>query len=374
MKIYRLCITFVMLLCANVLLGQRKEAVSISFDEIKDMPKKIISAYFKPVYTVTGVSYPLMQWYAFENKVDIWDKDALNKFNASIYGFKDEPIKAAEFALQYCRSFGERDFTDNFRVIGFNSVEINSILRCYREEKKWQELDLIKEWHNTGIPRIGNSETSVSARYHINIDVAKMKKFLTDNLKRNMFDEYIRLEIGTDGTYSSSRPQYEFIQIHDVVPAKKTFTYADTTLYVPVSSNIKISEDLDDVIDYRIELEYNKKENRWLFKKGTFCDDYFWEKIKKSTPYFTYINVAIEKLLDIETMDATCQYELEFSMGTSVIKVAQADLDSRFIQQEMVYNNVEVPFIRLVTLYKKSKGEYFFDKISLEQTKLRNIF
>ena len=88
MNLYRLCITLIMFLCTNVLLGQRKETVSISLDEIKEMPQKIISAYFKPVYTATGVSYPLMQWYAFENKVDTWDKDALNKFNASIYSFK----------------------------------------------------------------------------------------------------------------------------------------------------------------------------------------------------------------------------------------------------------------------------------------------
>lgn len=84
--------------------------------------------------------------------------------------------------------------------------------------------------------------------------------------------------------------------------------------------------------------------------------------------------MAIEKVLDIETMDAACQYELEFSMGTSVIKVTQADKESRFIQQEVRYNNEEIPYIRLVTLYKKSKGEYFFDKISLERTQLRNIF
>lgn len=128
MKANRTCIVLIMLFCANVLFAQRKEAVSISLDEIKDMPQKIITAYFKPVYTTSGVSYPLMQWYAYENKIDTWDKDALNKFNASIYGFKEEPIKAAEFALQFCRSFGEKDFIDNFKAIGFNSVEINSIL------------------------------------------------------------------------------------------------------------------------------------------------------------------------------------------------------------------------------------------------------
>ena len=373
MKTNSICLFFALFLVSNVLFGQRKETVSISLDEIKDMPQKIISAYFKPVHTTAGVSYPLMQWYAFENKVDTWDKDALNKFNASIYSFKNEPIKAAEFALQFCRSFGERDFTDNFKAIGFNSVEINSILRCYREEKKWQELDIIKEWEKYGIPQFGNKETSVSAKYHINIDSTKMRKFLSDNIKRNIFDDYIRLEINTDGT-CSNRPRYDFIQISDIISAQKTFIYADTTLYVPVYSDIRISEELEDEIDYRIELEYNKKENRWYFKKGSFRDDYFWVKIKKTTPYYDYINVAIEKVLDIETMDAACQYELEFSMGTSVIKVTQADKESRFIQQEVRYNNEEIPFIRLVTLYKKSKGEYFFDKISLERTQLRNIF
>ena len=75
--------------------GQRKDEASLSLEEIKDMPQKIIKAYFKPVYTSTGVSYPLMQWYASENKIDIWDKNALNKFNSSIYGFKENPIKAA---------------------------------------------------------------------------------------------------------------------------------------------------------------------------------------------------------------------------------------------------------------------------------------
>jgi hypothetical protein len=282
-----------MLLCANVLFAQRKEAVSISLDEIKDMPQKIITAYFKPVYTTTGVSYPLMQWYAYENKIDTWDKVALNKFNASIYRFKEEPIKAAEFALQFCKSFGEKDFIDNFKAIGFNSVEINSILRCYKEEKKWQELDILKEWGKNGIPQFENKETSVSAKYHISIDSTKMRKFLSDNIKRNIFDDYLQLEIGADGT-CLNQPQYEFIQISDIVAAKKTFTYADTTLNVPVSSKIKISENLEGGIDYRIELAYNKKENRWVFKKGTFRNDYFWEKIKKSTPYYEYISVAID--------------------------------------------------------------------------------
>ena len=49
MKVNRTCIVLIMLLCANVLFAQRKEEVSISLDEIKDMPQKIITAYFKPV-------------------------------------------------------------------------------------------------------------------------------------------------------------------------------------------------------------------------------------------------------------------------------------------------------------------------------------
>ncbi len=128
-----------MLLCANVTFGQSKDTISISIDEIKEMPQKIISAYFKPVYSGMGVYYPLMQWYAFENKVDTWDKDELNKLNASIYGFKDDPIKAVEFALDFCRSFGENDFIENFTAIGFTSKEIDVVLRCYRAEKKWKE-------------------------------------------------------------------------------------------------------------------------------------------------------------------------------------------------------------------------------------------
>lgn len=370
----RIISILIMLLCANSMFGQRKDTVSLSFEEIKDMPQKIIKAYFKPVYTSTGVSYPLMQWYAFENKVDTWDKNALNKFNASIYGFKDNPIKAAEFALQFCRSFGESDFIDNFQAIGFNTVEINSILRCYKSEKKWQELDLIKEWQKNGIPRFANNEASVSAKYRINIDDTKMKTFLSENIKRNIFDDYIRLEIGTDGSYSSNRPQYEFIQISDIIPAQKTFTYADTTFYVPVSSSIKISEDLKDGIDYKIELEYNKKENRWVFKKGTFREDYYWEKIKKSSPYYDYIDVAIEKVLTYATIDSNCECELEFSIVKSVITVSQADKDNRHNQQEAIYKNEEIPYIKLVTLYKKNKGDYYYDKISLEQTKYRSIF
>ena len=370
----RTCMILIMVLCTNLIFGQRKEPVSVSFDEIKDMPQKIIKAYFKPVNTATGVTYPLMVWYAVENNVDTWNKDEMTKFNASIYDFLEDPVKAADFALQFCRSFGERDFIDNFKAIGFSSVEIDAILRCYRAEKKWQELDLIKEWDNSGIPRFDNREISVSAKYHISIDGTKISKFQLENNKRNIFDDYIQLEISTDGNYSSNRPQYDFIQISDVVPAKKTFTYADTTFCVPVFSKIKIIEALDDRIDYRIELVNSKKENRWIFKSGTFREDYYWEKIKKSSPYFDYINVAIEKLLDKETLDSDCQYKLEFSIGSSIVKVSQADKDSRFNQQEAIYKNEDIPVIELVTLYKKRKGEYFFDKISLEQNKIRSIF
>lgn len=42
MKANRTCIVLIMLFCANVLFAQRKEAVSISLDEIKDMPQKIL--------------------------------------------------------------------------------------------------------------------------------------------------------------------------------------------------------------------------------------------------------------------------------------------------------------------------------------------
>ena len=363
-----------MLFCANSMFGQRTNAVSFSLEEIKAMPKKIIKAYFKPVYTPTGVTYPLMQWYAFENKVDTWNKNALNEFNASIYGFNDNPLKAAEFALQFCRSFGEKDFIDNFRAIGFNTVEINSILRCYKSEKKWQELEIIKDWQKNGIPRFANNEASVSAKYHINIDAAKMKRFLSENIKRNIFENYMQLEIGADGSYSSNRPEYEFIQISDVVPAQKTFTYADTTFYVPVSSTIEISEVLKKGIDYRIELRYNKKENRWVFKKGHFHKDYYWERIKKSTPYYDYINVAIEKVLSCETIDPYCECELEFSIAKSVITVSQADTDNSYNQQKVIYENEEIPYIKLVTLYKKIKGDYSYKKISLEQPKFRRIF
>ena len=54
--------------------------------------------------------------------------------------------------------------------------------------------------------------------------------------------------------------------------------------------------------------------------------------------------------------------------------MSQADYDTNVIQQEVTYNNEDSPYIRLVTLYKKRKGEYFFDKISLDETKLRRIF
>lgn len=224
-----------------------------------------------------------------------------------------------------------------------------------------------------GIPRFANNEASVSAKYHINIDGAKMKKFLSGNIKRNIFNDCIRLEIGTDSSYSSNRPQYDFIQISDIVPAQKTFTYADTTFYVPVSSSIKISEDLKDGIDYRIELEYNKEENKWVFKKGTFREDYYWEKIKKSTPYYDYINVAVEKVLTYETIDSNCECELEFSIEKSAITISQGDKDNRYNQPEAIYKNDEIPYVKLVTLYKKNKGDYYYDKISLEQTNLNYI-
>lgn len=200
----------------------------------------------------------------------------------------------------------------------------------------------------------------------MNIDSAKMKRFLSGNIKRNIFNDYMRLEIGADGTYSSNRPQYEFIQISDVVPAQKTFTYADTTFVVPVSSTIKISEVLKKGIDYRIELRYDKKENRWVFKNGDFCEDYYWEKIKKSSPYYDYINMAIEKVLTYETIESYCKCELEFTIAKSVITISQADNDKSYNQQEVIYKNEENPCIKLGTLYKKNKDEYFYDKISLE--------
>ena len=56
MKANHTCIVLIMLLCANVIFAQRKEAVSISLDEIKDMPQKIISAYFKSVH----ISVPIL--------------------------------------------------------------------------------------------------------------------------------------------------------------------------------------------------------------------------------------------------------------------------------------------------------------------------
>ena len=121
-------------------------------------------------------------------------------------------------------------------------------------------------------------------------------------------------------------------------------------------------------------MRITKKENRWVFKKGTFRNDYFWEKIKKSTPYYEYINVAIEKLLNYETIESDCECELEFSIVKSIVEVSQADFDTSVIQQKVTYNNEDFPYIRLVTLYKKRKGEYLFDKISLDETKLRRIF
>ena len=84
--------------------------------------------------------------------------------------------------------------------------------------------------------------------------------------------------------------------------------------------------------------------------------------------------MAIEKLLSNKTIDSNCECELEFSIVKSVVTVSQADKDNRYNQQEAIYNNEEIPYIRLVTLYKKNKGDYYYDKISLEQTKYRNIF
>ena len=138
MKMNRILISLVMLLCANVLLGQRKEPIPLLYDDVKDMPQKIIKAYFKPVYSSTGVYYPFMQWYAYENQVDIWDKKALTKLNASIYEFNDDPTKAVVFALLFCRSFGVNDFIYNFEAIGFTEKEINIVLQCY---KIWQESE-----------------------------------------------------------------------------------------------------------------------------------------------------------------------------------------------------------------------------------------
>lgn len=207
-------------------------------------------------------------------------------------------------------------------------------------------------------------KTKVLQRFFIAKGCKRKHRFL--QVRRNIFDDYMRLEIDADGSYSSNRPQYEFIQISDIVPAQKTFIYADTTFYVPVSSSIKITEDLKDGIDYRIELEYDKKENRWTFKKGSFREDYYWEKIKKSTPYYNYINVAVEKVLIYETIDPNCKCELEFSIAKSVITVSQADKDNCYNQQGLIYKNEEIPYVKLVTLYKKNKEDYYYDKISLE--------
>ena len=86
------------------------------------------------------------------------------------------------------------------------------------------------------------------------------------------------------------------------------------------------------------------------------------------------LSLDIEGWTGVHIGATTLKRLLGFAADESVIKVTQADKESRFIQQEVRYNNEEIPFIRLVTLYKKSKGEYFFDKISLERTQLRNIF
>ena len=68
--------------------------------------------------------------------------------------------------------------------------------------------------------------------------------------------------------------------------------------------------------------------------------------------------MAIEKVLTYETLDSNCKCELEFSIAKSVIKVSQADV---------IYKNEEIPYVKLVTLYKKNKGEYYYDKILLEK-------
>ena len=81
---------------------------------------------------------------------------------------------------------------------------------------------------------------------------------------------------------------------------------------------------------------------------------------------FRSINVAVEKVLIYETIDPNCKCELEFSIAKSVITVSQADKDNCYNQQGLIYKNEEIPYVKLVTLYKKNKEDYYYDKISLE--------
>ena len=76
--------------------------------------------------------------------------------------------------------------------------------------------------------------------------------------------------------------------------------------------------------------------------------------------------MAIEKLLSNKTIDSNCECELEFSIVKSVITVSQADKGNRYNQQEAIYKNEEIPYIKLVTLYLKNKGDYYYDQISIE--------
>jgi len=97
-------------------------------------------------------------------------------------------------------------------------------------------------------------------------------------------------------------------------------------------------------------------------------------KDKKEYTILRIYKCSIEKLLSYETIESDCECELEFSIVKSIVEVSQADYDTNVIHQEVTYNNEDFPYIRLVTLYKKRKGEYFFNKISLDETKLRRIF
>ena len=77
--------------------------------------------------------------------------------------------------------------------------------------------------------------------------------------------------------------------------------------------------------------------------------------------------MAIEKVLTYETLDSNCKCELEFSIAKSVIKVSQADEENYYNKQEVIYKNEEIPYVKLVTLYKINKGEYYYEKILLEK-------